>query len=191
MLAEMAKTIDFELGDHFINGKEGDNEGEYFDGILTRIVDSDDVIALDGAEAITTDNVFDVLKSVRAAIPKSLRGNPNLKIFMSVEDADIYDEAITTREFKGADYTDNNPERYKGIRIVPLAAFPKDVVVAAVASPDINSNFWAGVSLVDDTECIQIDKVSNASELYFFKMLMKADTNIVWGEDIVLFDGRV
>jgi hypothetical protein len=64
------------------------------------------------------------------------------------------------------------------------------VVVSAVTSKNLDSNFWAGVAYVDDAEVIQIDKLSNASELYFFKMLLKADTNIVFGEDIVLYDGN-
>jgi hypothetical protein len=190
MLAEMAKVIDFELGEEFISGKHGDSEGEYFDGIMTRISASSAVVKLGGAEKITEANVLAVFGSVRKAIPKALRGQPNLKIFVSVEVADIYDNVLTKRESKGADHTDTNPNRYKSIQIVPLAQWPEDVVVAAVASTDLNSNFWAGVSLVDDATAILIDKVSNASELYFFKMLMKADTNIVWGEDIVLYDGR-
>jgi len=190
MLAEMAKVVDFELGGEFINGVYGDNEGEFFDGILTRIKGNDDVIELAGADAITGGNILSVLKSVRNSIPVALRGNPNLKIFMSVEDADLYDEALTLREFKGANFTDTNPERYKGIRIVPLAQWPKDVVVAAVTSMNLDSNFWAGVGFPTDTEVIQIDKLSNPSELYFFKMLMMIDTNVVFGEDIVLYDGR-
>ena len=44
---------------------------------------------------------------------------------------------------------------------------------------------------VDDMDVIQIDKLTNAGEKYFFKMLMKADTNIAWGEDVILLDGRV
>lgn len=40
-------------------------------------------------------------------------------------------------------------------------------------------------------DVIQIDKLTNAGEKYFFKMLMKADTNIAWGEDVILLDGRV
>ncbi len=190
MLTEMAKVVDFELGEHFITGEHGDVEGQYFDGILTRIVESDEVVELDDAEAITEDNILDVLESVKKRIPKALRGNPNLKIFVSVDDADIYDSVLTKRESKGADYTETNPQRYKGIRIVPLAQWPKDVVVAAVASTDLGSNFWAGVAYTDDTEAILIDRMSNASELYFFKMLLKADTNIVFDEDIVLYDGR-
>lgn len=46
------------------------------------------------------------------------------------------------------------------------------------------------MNLQDDESVIQIDKLSNASELYFFKLLMKADTNIGFGEEIVVFDGR-
>jgi len=190
MLAEMAKVVNFELGGEFISGKYGDNEGEYFDGILTRISASDQVLEIEKAIEITEQNIFDVLRGVKKRIPKALRGNANLKLFMAQETADIYDEALTRRESKGADFTDTNPERYKGIRIVPLAQWPENVIVAAVSSVDLDSNFWAGVSLADDAEAIKIDRVSSASELFFFKMLMKIDTNIVWGEDIVLYDGR-
>ena len=190
MLAEMAKIVDFELGEQFISGKHGTGATEYFDGILTRITASSDVVKLGNTDKITEDNVLNVFESVRKQIPKALRGALNLKIFVSVGVADIYDSVLTKRESKGADYTDTNPNRYKGIQIVPLAQWPDDVVVATVASTDLNTNFWGGVSLVDDATAILIDKVSNASELYFFKMLMKIDTNIVWGEDIVLYDGR-
>ena len=189
MLAEMAKVVDFELGNEFINGVSGSESNQFFDGILTRIRANASVIELANADPITETNILSVLKSVKANIPITLRGEPNLKIFMSVEDADIYDTVLSAQEFKGTNHTDTNPERYKGIKIIPLAQWPKDVIVAAVASPDLNSNFWAGVGYVDDAEVIQIDKLSNPSELYFFKMLMKADTNIVFPEDIVLYDG--
>jgi hypothetical protein len=190
MLSEFAKVLDFELGEHFIKGVYGTNEGQYFDGILTRIVASTTVKKFDTPEAITESNILSVLKSVRDVIPVHLRGNQNLKLFMSVDDADIYDDVLTNQPSKGTDFTKTNPERFKGIRIVPLAQWPKNVVVAAVASLNIDSNFWAGVGYVNDAEVIQIDKLSNASELYFFKMLMKADTNIVFDDDIVLYDGR-
>ena len=41
-----------------------------------------------------------------------------------------------------------------------------------------------GVNLVNDEKVIQIDKISPASELYFFKMLMKIDINIVLPDEI-------
>lgn len=191
LLTELAKIVDFQLGGEFINGEyHATDPGKYFDGILTRIVADNDVVTIATPAAITQSNVIAKMKLVRAALPKAVRKNPNLKLFMSVEDGESYEYELTDKPTKGQDYTNMNPERFKGIQIVTLSDWPKDVIVAAVATSGIDSNFWAGVSLVDDAEAIQIDKLTTAGEKYFFKMLMKADTNIVFGEDIVLYDGR-
>jgi hypothetical protein len=190
LLASMAKVVDFELGGHLINGVKGTTEGKYFDGVLTRIAADSDVVRIASPVALTQANIISKMKLVRAAIPKAIKKNPKLKLFMSVEDAESYEYELTDKPSKGADYTNMNPERFKGIQIVPLSDWPKDVIVAAISSPDIDSNFWAGVGYADDVDVIQIDKLTNAGEKYFFKMLMKVDTNIVFGEDIVLYDGR-
>lgn len=191
LLTELAKVVDFELGGELINGVyHATDEGKYFDGILTRIVADNNVVKIASPAAITQANVVSKMKLVRAAVPKAIKANPNLKLFMSVEDAESYEYELTDKPTKGADYTNMNPERFKGIPVVALADWPKDVIVAAIATSGIDSNFWAGVSLADDAETIQIDKLTAAGEKYFFKMLMKVDTNIVFGEDIVLYDGR-
>lgn len=191
LLAELAKVVDFELGGEFINGVyHATNAGQYFDGILTRIVADADVVEIATPAALVQANIIAKMKLVRASIPKAIKKNPNLKLFMSVEDAESYEYELTDKPTKGQDYTNMNPERFKGIQIAALADWPKDVIVAAVATSGIDSNFWAGVALADDATAIQIDKLTNAGEKYFFKMLMKVDTNIVFGEDIVLYDGR-
>lgn len=190
MLSELAKVVDFELGYHYINGVYSENEGDYFDGILTRVTADPYVIKVGTGAAIAGDNILNILKQVKSKIPKPLKRNPNLKIFISDPDFDTYDDVLTNKPYKGQDYTNMNPERYKGIRLVPLADLPQGVIIAAVTTSGIDSNFWAGVDYVDDAEVIQIDKLTAAGEKYFFKMLMKADTNIVFGEDIVLYDGR-
>ena len=71
-----------------------------------------------------------------------------------------------------------------------LANWPDGVIVATIASLDIDSNLWAPCILVSDTTAIKVDRVSNAGERFFFKMLMKIDTNIVWGKLAVLLDAR-
>jgi hypothetical protein len=190
LLAELAKVVDFELGGEFINGVKGNNEGQYFDGILTRITADGEVISVPTPAALVQSNIIAKMKLIRTMIRKPLKKNPNLKYFMSVEDSEAYEYELTDKPTKGQDYTNMNPERFKGIQIVALADWPKDVIVAAVTSTNVDSNFWAGVGFADDTQAILIDKVSNAGENYFFKMLLKADTNIVFGEDIVLYDGR-
>lgn len=126
----------------------------------------------------------------RAAIPKAMRSNPDLRIIMSVDDFDKYDDELTERESKNASETEVNRKRYKGITIETVAAWPDGVIVATLCSPDADGNFFAAVNLQNDESVIQIDKVSNASELYFFKLLMKADTNIAFGEEFIVADFR-
>lgn len=191
MLDELAKVVDFELGFHFIQGEAGAGATQFFNGIVTRIAADADVLPVATPVPITSTNIIAKLADVRALIPKAVRKSPNLKIFMSIDNADMYDDALTAQPNKGANYTDTNPERYKGIKIVPLADWPDDVIVAAVASMDLDTNFWAAVDFVNDFEAIKIDRLTNAGEKYFFKMLMKADTNIAFGEEIVLYDARV
>ena len=130
------------------------------------------------------------LNAVRAAIPKAMRSNPDLRIIMSVDNFDKFDDELTKRESKNASETEVNSKRYKGITIETVAAWPDGVIVATLCSPDPDGNFFAAVNLQNDESVIQIDKVSNASELYFFKLLMKADTNIAFGEEFIVADFR-
>lgn len=186
LLREMSKQVKFELGFHFINGVLGDDDDHLFNGIVTRMLSDKDVIYVVSGET----SMLKKLKAVKDSIPTTMRSNPGLRILMSVTDFDQYDEELTQQPNKGANYTDMNVERYKGIRIVPLSSWPEGLIVATVCGMDYDTNLWAAVNLVDDMDVILIDKVTNAGEKYFFKMLMKADTNIAWGEEVVLLDSR-
>ena len=110
---------------------------------------------------------------------------------MSIDDFDKYDDELTEREHKNSSETDVNKKRYKGITIETLNSWPDDLIVATLCSMGADGNLFAGVNLQDDEEVIQIDKWAKASELYFFKLLMKADTNIAFGEEFVVLDTRV
>ena len=186
LLRELAKSVKFELGYHFINGVYGEDDDHLFNGIVTRMLADKDVVTVSTSETA----MIKKLKALKAKIPTVLRSNPCLRILMSIADFDQYDEELTQQPNKGANYTDMNAERYKGIRIVPLSNWPDGLIVATVCGMDYDTNLWAGVNLVDDMDVIQIDKLTNAGEKYFFKMLMKADTNIAWGEDVIMLDGR-
>ncbi len=190
LLAEMAKVVDFELGDHYVNGEFGVGANQLFNGILTRVAADGDVLKVGTPAVITEDNILAGLKATLKLVPKAVRKQSNLKVFMSVEDADLYDDALTAQPNKGTNYTERNPERFKGLQIVALAAWPKDVIVIANASMNLDTNFWGSIAYSDDENVIQIDKVTNAGERYFFKMLMKADTNVAFGEEIVMYDAR-
>lgn len=193
LLSEMAKVVDFELGYHYLNGVFGAAEGQYFDGILTRIIADTDVVKDASATELVDSNILNALRSITTKLPKPLKTLPlknNVKIFMSVEDHEILDFVLTEKPFKGADYSSITTEKFKGYQLVPLANMPKDVMFVTYATAGLDTNLWAAVDLADDEDVIKIDLLENAGERYFFKMLMKVDTNIAFGEDIVLWDGR-
>ena len=189
LLEALSKQVQFELGDLYVNGqyvKDGTDE-QLMDGVLTQAAKDGEVIVVDPKSATT---MIDRLYAVRKAIPKALRSNPNLRIIMSVDDFDQYDKELTEREHKNSNESEVNSKRFKGITIETVAAWPDGVVTATLCSPDADGNFFAAVNLQDDEDVIQIDKLSNASELYFFKLLLKADTNIAFGEEMVVMDWR-
>lgn len=187
LLDALSRQVQFELGNLYVNGVYGDEDGQLFDGILTQAAKDSDVIIASSESTKQTDR----LKAVRKAIPVAIRNNPQLRILMSVNDFDEYDDELTAREAKNADETRVNSRLYKGIPIETLAAWPDSLIVATLCSPDaMTSNLFAAVNLQDDEHVIQIGKVSEMSELYFFKMLMKADTNIAFGEEFVALDAR-
>jgi len=188
LLEELSKQVQFELGDHYVNGvyvKDGTDD-QLMDGVLTQAAKDTDIVVVSS----TATTMIGKLKDVRSSIPKAMRENPNLRLVMSIEDWDKYDDELTERESKNSDETEINRKRFKGITIETVAAWPEGVIVATLCSPDSDGNFFAAVNLQDDEDVIQIDKLSNASELYFFKLLMKADTNIAFGEQFIVLDSR-
>jgi hypothetical protein len=188
ILGEVLKQTTQELGDLYINGvyEEGTNDKLLMDGILTQAAKDSDVVRVSTSAA----TMIGRLKELRMAIPTTLRNNPNLRILMSVNDFDTYDDELTARDSKNADETEVNKRRYKGITLVDLVDWPEGLIVATTCSSGLTGNLFAAVNLQDDENVLQVDKWANASELYFIKMLMKADTNIAFGEEFIALDWR-
>lgn len=186
MLDALSRQVKFELGWHYINGKEGNTDDELFNGILYRILQDKDVIRISSSETTMIKKLYDL----KAAIPETIKEHPNLRIIMSPADFEEYDMELTNREHKNSDETRLNEKSFKGIKIETLFGWPSGLLIATLCAPDEMSNLFAGVHLPDDENVIQIDKYMNAGELYFFKMKMKADTAIAFGEEIVVLDTR-
>ena len=185
---ELLKQVGHELGYQYINGKyeDGSDDSLLLDGILTQAAKDADVVKV---KTVGT-TMLQRLKELRTSIPVTMRNNPNLRILMSVEDFDTYDDELTQLANKGAAPTDINQERYKGISFEVLTQWPQGLLVATICDSGLNGTLYAAVNLQDDENVIQIDKWANASELYFFKMLMKADTQIGFGEEFIALDWR-
>lgn len=188
LLQELLKKVAEEMGDNYINGeyKEGSDDAYLMDGILTQAAKDADVVKVKSVGS----TMLARLKELRASIPVTMRRNPNLRLLMSVKDFDQYDDELTQLANKGAAPTDINQERYKGIRIEVLTYWPDGLIVATLCDSGMNGNLFATVNLQDDENVILIDKWANASEYYFFKMLMKVDTQVGFGEEFIALDWR-
>ena len=187
LLDALSKQVQFELGGHYINGEYGNDDDHLFNGILTQAAKDSDIVIV-SSEAT---KIVDRLAAVRAQIPVAMIENPNLRFLMSPSDFNKYDDELTARDYKNRDETTRNIKMYKDIKIETLAAWPDNLIVATLCSPNaMTTNLFAAVNLQDDEHVIKIGPVSNMSELYFFKMLMKADTNIAFGEEFIVLDSR-
>lgn len=186
LLDALSKQVQFEMGWHYINGVAGDDDDHLFDGILRRMELDGDVKRI--STAATT--MIDKLYAVKAAVPETIKEHPNLRYLMSLADWEQYDQELTEREHKNSDETALNRKMFKGVRIETLAGWPSGLIVATLCAPDESGNLFAGVNLPSDEDVIQIDKLTAAGERYFFKMKLKADTNIAFGEEVVVLDTR-
>lgn len=188
LIAELLKQVQHELGFQYINGEyeEGADDRLLMDGILTQAAKDADVVKV----YTVAGTMLGRLKELREKIPVTMRHNPNLRILMSVEDFDTYDDERTSLVSKGKDATEVNVRRYKGIQIEDLTDWPQGLIVATICSDGLESNLFAAVSLANDENVIRIEQMANGSEYYFFKMLMKGDTNIGFGEEFIALDWR-
>lgn len=190
LLKALSDQVDFELGYHFVNGiyvDDSEDDEHLFNGILMRVFEDPEVIRV---QASADDTMIERLMCVRKATPQVLRNNPNFVYIMSVDDADRYDDELILREGKGVNWTDTSAMRFKGTTIKTVSSWPDGLIIGTVATPTEQSNFWGAVNLQNDFDVIQIDKLTNAGERYFFKMLMTADTNTAFGEEVVMLDVR-
>jgi hypothetical protein len=109
------------------------------------------------------------------------------KIFMSVTDHEKYREALVNLTYKGIDPTMAAPEKFHGKQLVPLVGMPENAMIATIADTTRGSNIWLGVRGIADYSAIKVMPKQNNSDLWFFKMKMNADTQIKFGQDLVLY----
>ncbi|MEE3483264.1 MAG: hypothetical protein VZQ98_02940 [Bacteroidales bacterium] len=188
-LEVFAKKIAEELGNQYINGIRvaGDNN-KLINGIVPRILADKDV--LDGGITSGDTTYAKKFKRMLSKLPKALRGKGNLKFITSIADTDNYDEELKLNTYKNGDLTIQQTLAYNGIPVVGLAQWPEGLIVLTLADSSLESNLFAAVAWNQDETFIQEDKVSAAGEKHFLKMLMKADTNIAFGDYVVIYDGR-
>lgn len=119
------------------------------------------------------------------ACPAKIRNKAGLVWLMDYKTWDAYDQYCSTQLYKYTDNSAENLRRFRGKKIIPLVALPEDTIILGNFTTGTDSNLWMGVDYANDENVLQVDRLQNNSELYFFKMLLKMDVNIVKPSEIV------
>jgi hypothetical protein len=161
--------------------------GDQFDGFITKAKADTDVELVASPVALSKGNILEKLEATHAQIPKTIRKRRSLKIFGSIETEDFYRGALQDLDYKSISYEAATPTRFNGIEMVFLSGFPDDTLLACVADNTMDSNLWIGVDGASDWNDIMVNQLQNNSELWFFKMLAKVDTQFRVPQEVVLY----
>lgn len=159
----------------------------YYDGLIRRLSTSADTIIPSGVAALTAGNIIASMESVYQALPSALIYNPDVKFFVSYKTMQLYRTAQVAQTYKGIDPTVAGVPQYAGKKVVALAGVPNNTIVAAIGKTDFDSNLWVGYNSMSDENNIQLARLQANSEMYFLKMLLKMDTQVVFPSQAVLW----
>jgi len=159
---------------------------KYWNGFIKNAQDDSDVIDVASPTTLTSSNIVAELEKGYVLIPDALKYNLSMKIFVSYKTYDLYMQAQIAQEFKGVDFTSMGRDTYKGLSVVKIADFPNDTYMIAKGMSTPESNLWVGINSFSD-EGLKLAPLQANSELWFIKMNMKADVQIGWGSEVVLY----
>jgi hypothetical protein len=180
-----------------IGGSDDAGDMKYFDGAIARMLAN--AAAADTTEdalggKITTagtgtfangEAVQTEMYNMWQKCPSTTRRKPGLKWLVDDETWDKYDQYLSSQVFKYVDNRSENELRFKGKPIIALSSLPKDTIILGNFTSGLDSNLWMGVDYANDENVLQIEKWRPESELWFLKMLLKMDVNIVKPKEII------
>lgn len=172
-----------------------DQQFQYFDGLMVKFLNDSTVIQVQSPVAITAtysgSNGFYPFEQSLALVPEALLfkyGKQGVKFHVSAETQLAYESFLTFQmQYKNNDATERSINRYRGYEVEVLKGMPLNTVVTCISRPDIDSNIFLGLNSTDDENNVQLQRVQNNSELFFIKLLMKADPSQGYGDQLVLY----
>lgn len=184
-----------------IPGSSGNGQICFFDGFIKKMIADAGVLQVASPFVLTAavsdgshTNIVDAMNSLislAATNKKALLSRPNryerMKFLVSIGTEQIYETFLTTTlTFKGVNTTEKGINKFKGYEIVAVAGFPDNTILFTEALADTTSNLYVGMNSTEDNN-LQMMRVSNPSELFFLKGLMKFDVQFGFAAETFLF----
>jgi hypothetical protein len=162
------------------------NSLKYFDGFVRKMVESAATKKVASPAVLDTSNIFTKMEAGYALIPDALKYDTDVKYMVNYKTADVFRKAQQNQTYKGVDVTSGGIYSFNGKGVEICAGLPDDTFVVAKGRPDPTSNLWVGMNSIGDETKIQLARLQANSELFFIKLMMKADVNFGFGEEVVI-----
>ncbi len=159
---------------------------KYFDGFIKKATTAEDTVTVTSPVDLTVDNIQAKFLAGYELITPALLFDPDMKFYVSYSTYVMYGQSQINQTYKGIDTTAVAVPYFKGLKVERIADFPDNTYLIAKGMPTVESNLWVGMNSTDDANLVLQKKQAN-SELWFVKMLMKADVQIGWNSETVLY----
>jgi hypothetical protein len=188
-IMEAVKTQINELHSNGDSSLISPNPLRFYDGLWTQILADVDTTVVGAPTVLTSANILPRVYELRNAVDARLRFKPNLRIFCSVEDFDLYDVArrSTQTQLAETDIENNSklPQSFGArIELVPVLGMAKNEMFATVADKTDRSNLVQGVWMDQDSETLKMFKFSEADQDWRIIMRFDMGVNYKSGKDI-------
>jgi hypothetical protein len=158
----------------------------FFDGWIKKLSDSTDTVKVPTPVTLTESNVAAEFLRGYNLIPLALRYDVNMKYFVSYATYDLYNTYQVNQPYKGIDVTRLGVPEFRGKKVEKIADFPDNTYVIAKGLATTESNLWVGINSFTD-EGLKFSPLQSNSELWFVKLLMKADVQVGWFNEAVYY----
>ena len=158
-----------------------------FEGFLTATTGAfavnGNVVANAAAGAYTATSIISELQKIAAAIPSTVYGKEDLRIYMNWKTYRLYISAISTLGYVNLYNMNNDYEAmFEGIKLAVVYGMPNDQMVAAQTS-----NLYFGTDLVSDTTQVKMLDMSplDGSENIRFVAKFSGGVQVGIGAEVV------
>lgn len=168
----------------------GDSAYFYFDGLLTKALNTAGTVQVGSPVTLTQTNVRAQFQAALNLVPNALLfryGAGGLKFLVGYTTQKLYEQALREDSFKNQDTTQKGLNMYSGYDVVPCAGIPDNTFFLCIAKPDTDSNLWLGMNSQEDENNLKLQQLQANSELWFVKGLFKMDTQIGFTDQLVIY----
>lgn len=180
-------SYNFFEGDTTLETTTGKN---LFDGFIKKAIADVDVIDAVTNGVITDATILVALQNVIDAIPDKDYDNDDYKILVSTKTWRII-QRLNTNAKASSDglLGDSVKDMIEQKRIIPFVKMKDDYMVATKVGLTEESNLVFGFYFDEKEEfaSLNVNKVSNASDLWFLKMNIKLGMDFVYPENVILY----